>query len=204
MATTALDREKAARIARDTALEVSSAGDIELQSTISVLRDVVRRTSAASGVRSIVLVSPGFLTQAPEVRQALMELVDRALRANVIIHTLDVKGLSTIGVSGNQSHPGAPARLSLSSAENFAQSDVMAELAYGTGGTYFHNNNDADEGFRRTADAPEFVYVLGFSPEKLDGKFHKLKVTLRAEGKSVAGKLTVQARQGYYAAKPTS
>jgi VWFA-related protein len=201
MATTPLDREKAARIARDTAMEVSSAGDLELQSTINVLRDVVRRTAAAPGVRSIVLVSPGFLSQGPEVRQALMELVDQALRANIIIHTLDVKGLSTVGVSGNQGHPGAPGRLSLSSAEASAQNDVMAELAYGTGGTYFHNNNSADEGFRRTADAPDYMYVLGFSPQKLDGKFHKLKVTLSAEGKSGPGKLTVQARQGYYALK---
>ena len=55
------------------------------------------------------------------------------------------------------------------------------------------------EGVRRTADTPEYIYVLGFSPQKLDGKFHKLKVTL-----SGAEKLTVQARQGYYAFKPPS
>ncbi|MGA9977895.1 MAG: hypothetical protein WBQ08_04615 [Candidatus Sulfotelmatobacter sp.] len=72
-------------------------------------------------------------------------------------------------------------------------------LAYGTGGTLFHNNNDLDEGLRRTADVPEYVYVLGFSPQRLDGKFHKLKVRLNGPGK-----LTVQARQGYYAFNPTS
>jgi VWFA-related protein len=149
-------------------------------------------------------VSPGFLTQAPEARLTLMELVDQALRANIIIHTLDVRGLSTVGVSGNETHPGGPDRMQLTSAEALAQSDVMAELAYGTGGTYFHNNNDADEGFRRTADAPDYIYVLGFSPEKLDGKFHKLKVTLSAAGKGGPRKLTVQARQGYYALKPGS
>ena len=67
------------------------------------------------------------------------------------------------------------------------------------GGTFFHNNNDLDEGFRRTADTPEYIYVLGFSPQKLDGKFHKLKVTLKNPEK-----LTVQARQGYYAFKATA
>ena len=78
----------------------------------------------------------------------------------------------------------------------------MANLAYATGGTFFHNNNDLDEGFRRTADAPEYIYVLGFSPQKLDGKFHKLKVTVMAQaGSGAPGKLTVQARQGYYALK---
>jgi hypothetical protein len=56
-----------------------------------------------------------------------------------------------------------------------------------------------DEGFKRTADAPEFVYVLGFSPQKLDGKFHKLRVMIKG-----STKLTVQAREGYYAPKPAS
>ena len=83
--------------------------------------------------------------------------------------------------------------------EALERSDVMANLAYSTGGTFFHNNNDLDEGFRRTADTPEYIYVLGFSPQKLDGKFHKLKVTLNGPEK-----LTVQARQGYYALKPAA
>ncbi len=46
------------------------------------------------------------------------------------------------------------------------------------------------------AARPEFVYVLGFSPEnlKLDGRFHALKITLKN-----SGKLELQARRGYYA-----
>ena len=75
---------------------------------------------------------------------------------------------------------------------------VMAELASSTGGVFFQHNNNLDEGFRRTGGVPEFLYVLGFSPQKLDGKFHKLKVTLNA-----AGKIQVQARRGYYAVEPT-
>ena len=80
-----------------------------------------------------------------------------------------------------------------------AMGEVMAELAGGTGGTWFHDNNDLDEGFRRTADSPEVVYVLGFSPAnlKFDGTYHSLKVSLKA-GRQV----TVQARRGYYDLKP--
>ncbi len=56
----------------------------------------------------------------------------------------------------------------------------MEELADATGGRYFHNNNDLKAGFTEVAAAPEFVYVLGFSPQnlKLDGAYHALKVTL--------------------------
>ena len=68
--------------------------------------------------------------------------------------------------------------------------------ACSTGGDWFHANNDLADGFRRLAAAPEFIYVLAFTPENLksDGKYHKLQVTLR-DPKGV----TLQVRKGYYA-----
>jgi hypothetical protein len=79
-------------------------------------------------------------------------------------------------------------------------SDLMAELASGTGGTFFQNSNSYDEGFRRIAAAPEYLYLLGFSPQNLksDGSFHTLKVSL----KNVPS-LSLTARRGYYAPKRT-
>ena len=49
---------------------------------------------------------------------------------------------------------------------------------------------------RRLASAPEYSYLLGFSPTnlKFDGKYHNLKVTLNS-GQT----LNVQARKGYFA-----
>jgi hypothetical protein len=84
-----------------------------------------------------------------------------------------------------------------------AQGDVLGELASGTGGTFFHNNNDLDQGFRQLAAAPEYYYVLGFSPQnlKLDGSFHSLKVTLKPPPGSG---LEIQARKGYYAPRKLS
>src|SRR5438445_12130409 len=81
-------------------------------------------------------------------------------------------------------------------AEQFGQSDVMAELADGTGGSFFHNRNDLGEGMRQFAAAPEFSYVLGFSPQnlKFDGSFHTLKVTLGTNEK-----YALQALRGYFA-----
>ena len=81
---------------------------------------------------------------------------------------------------------------------NRAQSDVMAELAAGTGATFFQNNNDLDAGFARLATAPEYYYLLAFSPQnlKMDGGFHALKVTL----KSVKD-VSARRAHGYYAPK---
>jgi VWFA-related protein len=194
------DNKRAEQLAKTAAFEAINASSAEMQSTLGVLREALHRTEAAPGSRSIVLVSPGFLTLAPETRQALMELTDRAVRIGITIHTLDIRGLYAVGVNGNVTHPSNPVtRIGFDRDEALAQGEPLAELAYGTGGTYFHNNNDVNEGFRRTAAAPQYIYVLGFSPQKLDGKFHKLKVRLLA-----SNKLTVQARQGYLAEKPVT
>src|SRR5262249_35775403 len=62
----------------------------------------------------------------------------------------------------------------------------------------FRNSNAFDEGFRHLASSPEYFYLLGFSPQnlKLNGRYHKLKVTL-----NTTEKFSVQARRGYFAPK---
>ena len=77
-----------------------------------------------------------------------------------------------------------------------AQNEVLAQLADGTGGTFFHNRNDVDEGLREAGAAPAMTYLLGFSPQnlKLDGRLHTLKVSFVHKSK-----YTIQARHGYFA-----
>jgi VWFA-related protein len=192
--------EKARRTVLAKAVEVVGMGKTESDRTLGLLHDVFDRTVAQSGRRSVVLLSPGFLTLTREQQKAAMYLIERALRADVVFNALDVRGLTSTGLAPNRNHINEPTETRvLDSEEASASGGVLADLAYGTGGTYFHNNNDLEEGLRRTADAPEYVYVLGFSPQKLDGKLHKLKVKLNGPTK-----LTVQARQGYYALKPAS
>ena len=191
---------RAEQVARLTALQVESATSAENQSILSVMREIFRITAAQKGSRSIVLVSPGFLMTTPETRQAIMEMIDDALRLEIVVNTLDVRGLYTPVAAPNASHPANPVvRFKYDREEAAARSEVMANLAYSTGGTFFHNSNDLNEGFRRTADAPEYIYILGFSPQKLDGKFHKLKVKLKTPSK-----LEIQSREGYYALKSAS
>jgi VWFA-related protein len=191
---------RAEQIARATAMQVVGATSAENQSFLSALHDIFRRTAAAKGSRSVVLVSPGFLMTTPETRQAITEMIDDALRSEIVVNTLDVRGLSTPVAAPNTSHPAnSIVQFKYDREEDQERSEIIADLAYSTGGTFFHNNNDLNEGFRRTADRPEYIYVLGFSPQKLDGRLHKLKVKLKT-----AAKLDVQSREGYYALKSAS
>jgi hypothetical protein len=157
--------------------------------------------STTPGQRTIVLISPGFLVTI-NYRQDEMELMDRAIRANVTISALDARGLYTYdtGVDGSQGQynsASANRKNTYQRESALADEDVLAEFADGTGGTFFHNNNDYQDGLRSTAAAPEFIYLIGFSPQNLkyDGSFHSIKVTLKPKD------LDMQARRGYYAPK---
>ena len=187
--------------ARSTASQVLSSGDAETRVSLQSLKDGVRRLAAMPGQRSIILISPGFLTLLDQYQEKT-EIIDRAIRANVIISSLNARGLYTVVPFGDasqaspQSPGGAMARSQYQLVSSQMEEDVLAELAFGTGGVFFHNNNDLVEGFKRVAARPEFMYVLGFSPQnlKLDGRLHNLKITLRSPAK-----LDLQARKGYYA-----
>lgn len=195
---------QAQAMAKSAASQALVAGETESRLALGVLKDVVRRTALMPGQRNIILVSPGFLT--PEMETDYMELIDRAVRSQVIINALDARGLYTIVPGGDVSrfssgNVGAQfigLKVQYQSASASAESDIMATLADGTGGTFFQNNNDLDEGLRRVSTAPEYYYVLGFTPQnlKLDGNFHGLKVTVKS-----SEKLTVQSRRGYFAPK---
>ena len=182
------------------ASRVLELGDRDARFALEVLTNIIRRMSALPGAKNILFISQGFLLLPPEPRQEEAAVMDRAIRANIIINALNARGLFTVDPDASSNLRGNPEFLRNKSAmireSQMEDQNVLAELADGTGGTYFHNNNDLGLGFRRLASPPEFVYVLGFSPvnEKLDGSYHLLRVSLRN-----SKDLTLQARQGYYA-----
>ena len=72
----------------------------------------------------------------------------------------------------------------------------LKKLAEETGGGYFELKRTADlnETFTRVAQELHSMYVLGFSPEALDGKVHKIEVRIKKPG------MTARARKSYLAA----
>jgi len=193
----------AAQVLAQTAIiTIFNAGDSETIYALRRLDDMVLRLKAAPGQRSIIFVSGGFLYPTRELE--FSEVLDRAARANVVISTLDARGLYVITPGGDISNStlGTTQTFGLHTnfdiAEQSEQSNVLEEMADGTGGAYFHNNNDLQGGFQVLASAPAYSYLLGFSPLKstYDGKYHNIKVALTAKQK-----YEIQARRGYYMPK---
>jgi VWFA-related protein len=194
--------QNAESVARATASRVVNLGERDTRLAFTVLENVIRRLGAAPGDRSLIFVSSGFyLTD--DLRQEETDILDRAIRANVRVSSINARGLYALIPGGDAStRDAAPNPAVLNAKSQFqqqsalAEEGILAELADATGGRYFHNNNDLKGGFQQVAASPEFVYVLGFSPQnlKLDGAYHALKITL----KNSHG-LELQARRGYYA-----
>jgi VWFA-related protein len=164
------------------------------------LEDVMRRLAVMPGQRIMVFVSPGFLLLS-ELALESSELVDRATKSNIVINTIDARGLYTPDMGDIGDPYVDPPQITgyksmYRTAAQLAQEDILAQLADGTGGTFFHNRNDVDEGLREAGAAPAITYLLGFSPQnlKLDGSLHTLKVSFVHKTN-----YKLQARHGYFA-----
>ena len=142
---------------------------------LQLLRDLVKRMAILPGERTVVLASNGFII--PDTYHVDVNLLfERAIRANVVINTLDVRGLRADAHEYGIPHPSTEGIHQ----DNNDRMDVLAEIAYGTGGIFYHNSNDLDTGFDRVAGNPQYRYILTFSPPDLkpDGSLHALKVSL--------------------------
>jgi VWFA-related protein len=179
---------------------VLNLGDQEVRLCLDSLNGAIHRIAAMPGERIIVLVSPGFMNKGELQKQ--WDVANRALHSNVVINTMDARGLYTSMPDVSETRPYGPETagqmMQYTIAEDREDQFILADYADATGGTFFHNNNDLNEGFQRLASPPAVSYLLAFTPQelKLDGKYHSLKVILKPPTKG-----TIQARKGYYAPK---
>ncbi len=192
-------RDVAKVLVDNAASESLQTGDRDVRVTLGTVNEIVRKMGAMSGQRTLILVSPGFLTMTPEALTMKSQILDLAAQSNVTINGVDARGLYTTALdASDRSRGSAMSERTASQYRGYSMvlnEDVMAELADGTGGTYFHNSNDLEVGFRALTVVPEYVYLLEMSLQnvKQDGAYHPLKVKL------VKDSLKLEARRGYFA-----
>jgi len=184
------DAEQTARLTATRIVKVVGRDYVE---SFSAIDEVVRRMAALPGQRTLILISPGFNLRAPEVSAAESQMINLAAQSNVTISTLSARGLYTTSVTANSDNSNRYSILEVHAEEN-----ALSDLADGTGGTFFHDSNDLEAGFKALAEGPESVYLLELSlgSVKRDSAFHRLKVKVNRDG------VQAQARHGYFMPKP--
>lgn len=189
--------EAAEAFARTAAQRAVQLGEQNYRANLYALRLILNKLMAPlPGQHVVILVSSGFFAPDSDAMAIKSEVVDIAARTNTVINALDAHGLYTTSTGADVTTRVDPASQRL--VDHFrtsamdANSEVMEELADGTGGTFYHNNNDLDAGFARLVSGPEYTYLLAFSVANAKaGVRHKLKVKVNGAG------FAVQARHGY-------
>jgi VWFA-related protein len=193
------------RIAKADAQHDLAQSLVSAEATLAALQKLVGYIGQLPGEHRISLVSDGFLNRENPAR--LSQVIDSAIRSDVIISAMDDYGLVAVTPNGDasvtlgyQDQQGATAlqpkisKLEIQGDEDDAE--VMRQTAAGTGGVFVRDTNDFKGAFDRMGAVAEVSYVIGFTPGSLalDGSYHKLKTVVTAHSN-----WTVQARPGYFA-----
>jgi len=170
---------------------------LALQSAMQALGKIQQK-------KSLVYFSNGISQTGNDNQSALRAATAAAVKNNVSIYPVDVRGLQAFppggeaqnaSLHGQSAYNGNAVLNDLNN--NAASQETLSTLAADTGGKAFFDTNDFSGVFSQVQKDTSAYYVLGFTstnPAK-DGKYRHLKVTVnRADVK-------VEFRPGYYAGR---
>jgi VWFA-related protein len=169
-----------------------------LQTAVTMLRPLPEQ-------KSLIFFASGLRLNGTDNQAQLRATVNAAIRSNVVIHTIDARGLVATPPLGDASRP-SPGGVTMFSGR-FADTmnatlqrsqDSLYALAKDTGGRAMFDYNDLSLGIVQAADSMTSYYLIGYysTHTAADGRFRRVKVSLNG---GVAGELSY--RQGYFADK---
>ncbi len=168
------------------------------------LQSLVQAVGKLSQKKSLIYFSNGISQSGVDNQSALRAATAAAVKANVAIYPLDVRGLQALpgggeaqnaSLHGQSAYTGASVLNDLNS--NAASQDTLSTLAADTGGKAFFDSNDFTGVFSQVQKDTSAYYILGYtsSNHAKDGRFRHIKVVLnRAD-------LKLEYRAGYYAGR---
>jgi VWFA-related protein len=154
--------------------------------------------------KSLIYFSNGISQSGVDNQSALRAATAAAVKANVSIYSLDIRGLQAFPPGGEAQSASLHGQAAYSGQStlndlngNAASQETLATLSSDTGGKAFFDSNDFSGVFAQVQRDSSAYYVLGFTsnnPVK-DGKFRRLKVQVNRPD------LKLDFRSGYYAGR---
>ena len=176
--------------------------DLNTDRELFALRAISQSLAKINGKKSLLYFSGGISRDGIENQASLRAAVNAAVRSDLAIYSVDVRGLQAVGPLGDAStgslrgsggyNGGA---LSNNMQQNFDTQEVMATLSSDTGGKAFFDSNDFSPAFAQVQKDTSAYYAIGFhstNPAR-DGKYRKLTVRIDRPGTNL------DYRPGYYA-----
>ncbi len=154
--------------------------------------------------KSLIYFSNGISQSGADNQSALRATTAAAVKANVSIYSLDIRGLQAFppggeaqsaSLHGQSAYSGQSVLNDLSG--NAASQETLATLSSDTGGKAFFDSNDFSGVFSQVQKDSSAYYVLGFTSNNplKDGRFRRLKVQVNRTD------LKIDFRAGYYAGR---
>jgi len=154
--------------------------------------------------KSLIYFSNGITQSGADNQSALRATTAAAVKANVSVYSLDIRGLQAFPPGGEAQNASLHGQSAYSGASilndlngNASSQDTLATLSSDTGGKAFFDSNDFGTVFSQVQKDSSAYYVLGFTSNNplKDGRFRRLKVQVnRAD-------LKLDFRAGYYAGR---
>jgi VWFA-related protein len=168
------------------------------------LQAIMQTLGKISQKKAIIYFSNGISQNGVDNQSALRAATASAVKANVSIYPVDIRGLQAFppggeaqnaSLHGQSAYNGAAVLNDLNS--NAASQDTLSTLASDTGGKAFFDSNDFGAVFSQVQKDSSAYYVLGFTSTNAlkDGRFRRLKVQLNRPD------LKLDYRSGYYAGR---
>ncbi|HTW57771.1 MAG TPA: VWA domain-containing protein [Terriglobales bacterium] len=169
---------------------------------LEALRSVAEKLSHLQQKKSLIYFSSGMDRTGIENESELRAATNAAVRANLAIYTMDLRGLQALVAGGeaqNASLRGTSAYSGQSTisalTSNFTTQETLVTLASDTGGKAFLDSNDFSQVFKGVQQDTSTYYLLGYrsSNPARDGKYRRITVKVNVPG------VKVDYRRGYYA-----
>ncbi|HZG51737.1 MAG TPA: VWA domain-containing protein [Pyrinomonadaceae bacterium] len=175
--------------------------------TLNSLRGMLRSLAPLPGRKIVYLISDGFPVemQRSNLGESLRRVTDAAVRAGVVVYTLDARGLTAdVGGVPDASSDAAPdlaGQLSAGSLnEAAARQEPLRLIAEDTGGRALLNTNALTDALAKAFKETSVYYLLAWRPESAEQrgrKFQRIEVSVKGRAE-----VSVHVQRGYYTTPP--
>lgn len=171
------------------------------RNTLVTLESLMRASAQLPGRKLVFLVSDGFylIDRSSGANDAVRQITDAALRAGVVIYSLDARGMTSM-TDASSNRADAMGRLARADiGELSASQDGLNALAEDTGGRALFNSDSFNRAMTRALDETSNYYLLAWRPageEQKGGKFKRIEVVVKGRPD-----LTVRLPRGYLEAE---
>jgi len=192
-----MSRELAETQVKERARMMLKQSEAVTTNTLAGLENLLRTAMQQNGRKLVFFVSDGFFLNDRSTGMAgkLHELTDAAVRAGVVIYSLDARGLtSSTDATSNRADPeGKLARSNIG--ELSASQDGMNALAGDTGGRALFNSDQLGDAVDRALQETSNYYLIAWRPDTDEQKNSTFKrIEISVNGRS---DLTVRLPKGY-------